>query len=597
MNTTPEITAEGRPKCLWPVANRPCVEYSIQRLKAARASEFIFCLTGAHQSAERVLRELGQRHNITCILQENIRGTAGALKGVVDRLRGTFILAHSANAFDGDIRPMLAAHSEGGAIMTVGGVRPAAYPVYNESLQRDPSGRVTGLSTSHWSEQEPVSLYPCGLYVMEPECLDVIPDGRYFDVKEQLVPHLVETGRNILSYELDGYWREIHTLNDYFHLNMDVLVGYFRSPHATGIRALCEDVEKQGPVNVDESAHMVGPVALGEGCTVDAGAQVFGPCVIGRGAHVGAGSVVSNSVVLADAEIGVGAYVHGSILAEKAHVGDGERLLGVSLLRGGSRTIRQAAYPTLQPAAPAGARRKPLRRIMKRVFDVAFSSVALVFAAPVLALVYVAVRLTSGRPVVYKDYRCTVGGRRFAMLKFRTMVPDADQLRPDLQARNESDGPTFKVSNDPRTTRLGALLRKVSLDELPQLFNVLKGDMSLVGPRPLRMDEMQYHRAWRDQRLSVVPGVTGPWQVASDNTRFHTWIAEDVGYVQRNSFWRDVWILALTILKLGRHGPQTSPPTAGGQGQPVQDSDPDEAPTVPGPPVPRVRVRQARLRR
>ncbi|MDP6107120.1 MAG: sugar phosphate nucleotidyltransferase [Candidatus Brocadiia bacterium] len=143
VNTTPEITADGWPKCLWPVANRPCVEYSLQRLKAAGATEFIFCLTGEHESSERVLRELGRRHNITCILQENIRGTAGALKDVVGRLRGTFILAHSANAFDGDVRPMIAAHREGGAIMTVGGVRPAAYPVYNERIQRDPSGRVT----------------------------------------------------------------------------------------------------------------------------------------------------------------------------------------------------------------------------------------------------------------------------------------------------------------------------------------------------------------------------------------------------------------------------------------------------------------------
>ncbi|MDP6107118.1 MAG: sugar transferase [Candidatus Brocadiia bacterium] len=234
----------------------------------------------------------------------------------------------------------------------------------------------------------------------------------------------------------------------------------------------------------------------------------------------------------------------------------------------------------LQPAAPIRTRRKPLRRIVKRAFDIAFSSIAIVFAAPILALIYVAVRLTSGRPVAYKDYRCTVGGRRFAMLKFRTMVPDADEFRPDLAARNESEGPTFKVSNDPRTTRLGALLRKVSLDELPRLFNVLKGNMSLVGPRPLRMDEMQYHRAWRDQGLSAVPGVTGPWQVASDNTRFHTCFSEDAGYVQRNSFWRDVWILALVILKLGRHGPQTSPPTASGQGQPVQNSEPDEAPTL-----------------
>ncbi|MDP6107119.1 MAG: NDP-sugar synthase [Candidatus Brocadiia bacterium] len=180
---------------------------------------------------------------------------------------------------------------------------------------------------------------------MEPECLDQIPDGRYFDVKEQLVPNLVEIGRNILSYELDGYWREIHTLDDYFHLNMDALIGYFRSPFTTHRRSPCERVERQEPASVDESVRMVGPVALGEGCTVNASAQVFGPCVIGGGAHVGAGSVVSNSVVLADSAIGVGTYVHGSILGERAHVGDGERLMGVSLLRGEAR-VRSGRPPT-----------------------------------------------------------------------------------------------------------------------------------------------------------------------------------------------------------------------------------------------------------
>jgi len=134
------------------------------------------------------------------------------------------------------------------------------------------------------------------------------------------------------------------------------------------------------------------------------------------------------------------------------------------------------------------------------------------------------------------------------MYKFRTMVEDAEKLQEQLRDNNIVNGPMFKMENDPRVTRTGVFLRKTSLDELPQLFNVLKGEMSLLGPRPLKMEEMAFSPSWRNIRLSVKPGITGLWQVeARSSGLFHEWIKYDIYYVKHDSLWMDITILFKTI--------------------------------------------------
>lgn len=139
------------------------------------------------------------------------------------------------------------------------------------------------------------------------------------------------------------------------------------------------------------------------------------------------------------------------------------------------------------------------------------------------------------------------------MIKLRTMVRDAEQLQETLADRNEVDGPMFKIGNDPRMTRVGRFLRRTRIDELPQLFNVLRGDMSLVGPRPLAMREMRSYPAWRDIRLSVKPGATGLWQVESSRKNtYQDWIAADVQYAEKQSLWLDLQILGRTLREVWR---------------------------------------------
>jgi lipopolysaccharide/colanic/teichoic acid biosynthesis glycosyltransferase len=190
-------------------------------------------------------------------------------------------------------------------------------------------------------------------------------------------------------------------------------------------------------------------------------------------------------------------------------------------------------------------------RVTKRCLDIAVGAVGLVVLAPLFLVIAAAIRLESPGPVLFRQRRCGRDGRDFSMVKFRTMDIDAEARKHELADRNEVSGPMFKIEKDPRATRVGALLRKTSLDELPQLWNVLRGEMSLVGPRPLAMDEMDWSPKWRDLRLKVKPGMTGLWQVEGRHVAgFEPWIEHDIAYVRNRSLRLDLRILLKTLTAL-----------------------------------------------
>lgn len=214
-----------------------------------------------------------------------------------------------------------------------------------------------------------------------------------------------------------------------------------------------------------------------------------------------------------------------------------------------------AAPPTRRPLFVVASEIKLLARsraarVAKRTIDLAGSAVGIVALAPVFAMTALAVKVTSPGPIFFVQDRCGLGGRVFRFYKFRTMVADAELQKAALEHLNEMQGPVFKIENDPRLTRLGAVLRKLSIDELPQFWNVLKGDMSLVGPRPPTPDEVEMYSSHQVQRLGVMPGITGVWQVSgrSDIADFDRWLALDLEYAATWSIWRDLVILAKTPL-------------------------------------------------
>jgi len=186
--------------------------------------------------------------------------------------------------------------------------------------------------------------------------------------------------------------------------------------------------------------------------------------------------------------------------------------------------------------------------LLKRALDTTLSALALAALAPVMAAVAIAVRMDSEGPVFYKAQRIGRKGRTFTCYKFRTMVQDADLLKAELEHMNERDGILFKIAKDPRITRLGSFLRKYSLDELPQFYNVLRGDMSLVGPRPPMAAEVEQYDLAHLRRLDVLPGITGLWQVeARQDPSFDSYISLDTAYVENWNLMMDLRILARTV--------------------------------------------------
>jgi lipopolysaccharide/colanic/teichoic acid biosynthesis glycosyltransferase len=186
----------------------------------------------------------------------------------------------------------------------------------------------------------------------------------------------------------------------------------------------------------------------------------------------------------------------------------------------------------------------------KRIFDVVVSAVLLVLLSPLLLPLSLLVKLTSPGPVLYRWKVVGKGGRPFCSYKFRSMVVEADQLKASLLKKNEMTGPVFKLSHDPRITPVGRWMRRYSLDELPQLYTVLIGEMSLVGPRPPLQSEYKHFTEYQKQKLTVKPGITCIWQISGRNSirDFDEWVSLDLQYIRDWSLWLDFSILAKTVL-------------------------------------------------
>ncbi|NMC37122.1 MAG: sugar transferase [Bacteroidales bacterium] len=192
---------------------------------------------------------------------------------------------------------------------------------------------------------------------------------------------------------------------------------------------------------------------------------------------------------------------------------------------------------------------KPFALAVKKFMDINFSVILLIILSPFMLIISLAIKLTSKGPIIYRQARVGLRGRQFNLYKFRTMVADADQIRKKLESQNEADGPVFKIKDDPRITKVGKFLRKTGLDELPQLLNVLKGEMSLIGPRPPLKSETEQYKRWQLRRLSVKPGLSCFWQIIPDrnSVKFEKWMEMDLAYIDNWSPRLDFIILLKTI--------------------------------------------------
>lgn len=185
---------------------------------------------------------------------------------------------------------------------------------------------------------------------------------------------------------------------------------------------------------------------------------------------------------------------------------------------------------------------------IKRFFDICLSAAALVVLSPLLLVIAILIYLEDKGPVIYRQTRIGKDGRAFKLYKFRSMCVDADEKLKDLQKLNERDGPVFKIKNDPRVTKVGKFIRKTCIDELPQLVNIIKGDMSIVGPRPPLPNEVEQYNSYQKQRLLVVPGLTCYWQIQKgEETTFDEWVELDLKYIKERSILLDFRLILLTF--------------------------------------------------
>ena len=297
---------------------------------------------------------------------------------------------------------------------------------------------------------------------------------------------------------------------------------------------------------VHESARLLGPVVVQDGACIEEKATLVGPTVVGAGARIGSDSVVAQCVVRSGAVVPPHSVWRHRLLPQDAGAAATQPALGTSY-----------DPSTVRPLGPDLHDRPPRLRVYP-VIKIALESVlavaALIVLLPLLLVVAALIKLESRGPVFFSDRREAKGGRNFDCLKFRTMQQGADAMQRALLARNEVDGPQFKLEKDPRLTRVGRWIRPCSVDELPQLINVARGQMSLVGPRPSPFRENQTCVPWREGRLSVRPGITGLWQVCRHDRAggdFHQWIHYDLLYVEHMSAMVDLKIVLATIATLG----------------------------------------------
>jgi len=193
-------------------------------------------------------------------------------------------------------------------------------------------------------------------------------------------------------------------------------------------------------------------------------------------------------------------------------------------------------------------KQKTIYRVVKRIMDVLCSVLAMIVLLPVFLITAVAIWIEDGGPVIYSQERNGINGKVFRMYKFRSMCRDAEKLHKNLLKSNEADGPVFKMKRDPRVTKVGRILRRTSIDELPQLINILRGDMSIVGPRPIVTYETERFNDYQKQRMAVKPGLTCYWQCRGRNDiPFDEWIELDLKYIKDECFWVDLKIVFKTV--------------------------------------------------
>jgi len=546
------------PKILLPLANRPLLHYQARVLAEAGVKRLVLCLNSG--MGPRVAEHLDSLpYSLEYLIKETSCGTGGSLKEVEDAIHGNAFWVLSGDLLlTANLAEMLAFHQEQRATATLGTLRVWEAPWEMERVEFDQDRRIKTIHRRHPAQEKRSTVRPAGLYLFQSEVLQSIPPVRYFDLKEQLFASLYRQGAPMRIWEIPGYSRNLSSIGDFFTANLDILKGRVPMPDQEKTPNPSDDNDK---AQISASAKVFAPTVLGSGSRIGDEAIIFGPSAIGSHCEIEPGVVINECVILNNARISQGARLHRCVISDGAVISSGTHLHEMVVMQSLQSPKEQTVSSlweqgTRHPGRVAGPLEwqtyaTPFCQKVKRFLDVIVAILGIIIAAPFMLFIALAIKLDSPGAIIFRQERCGLRGRNFTMYKFRTMVKNSEELKPGLKDLNEVDGPMFKIILDPRITRVGRILRDTCLDELPQLYNVFKGDMSLVGPRPLSMEEMRYNPKWRDARLSVRPGMSGLWQVeAHSRLFFNDWLINDLEYVKQCSLGLDLKILLKTIKKV-----------------------------------------------
>lgn len=534
------------PKFILPVCNCPLYQYWARILGLAGVEEMIICVNAEHETLVAGHLALAPPP-LNYRIRKTALGTGGSLKEVAEDIRGdSFWVVSGDLLVQTDLALMQSFHQQHQAMATVGAVKIDPEPAKMGRVELDGDRKVRAIHRVHPFQEKRSCLKPAGLYLFASGILDLIPPDSYFDLKEQLFPVLYHLHATTVCWEIPGYCQNLVSPDDYFQVNRDIIL---KRVFFDGVQGLPEDFAASNPApGINPASTLVPPYSIGAGCRIAEGVLILGPAVIGPACEIQAGAVINGSVILGNAVIEPMARVDHCLVGAAAVIAEGEEIREQTVVAAASsnpgKKSRGVIFGNIEWQVPACR----FYLVTKRVIDIVVSALFLVLFSPVMLAVALAIKFDSPGPVFFRQVRCGRHGRDFLMYKFRSMVKDSEDLKRELHAFNEVDGPMFKIMADPRITRVGKILRDTNLDEIPQLWNVLKGDMSLVGPRPLSMEEMRFNPKWRDCRLAVPPGVTGLWQAkAHDKVFFSDWIRYDIEYVNHCSLWFDLKIIFLTV--------------------------------------------------
>lgn len=440
-----------------------------------------------------------------------------------------------------DLRQAITLHRATRADVTVFDVqqqRPQR--IYDEKLRVDADGHVARVDR-HYAAAPPSGMENANWPAVM--CLSPVAMRRLIDTS---LPHRLEewpnmmlrVGLRLAGATLPGRAYDLNDADQARELADELLRHHSDWISRAGALTPSEDYPKvwMGQhVTVGKNVEIIGPVVLGDNVHVGDNAVIVGPAAVGTSSRVGAGAMLRRRVLPPESLF---------------HAKPDASIDGNQLPRRTRERIRLQSVLEASSVPKFGGHRYAAYLAAKRAMDVvgaAFFLACTLWWFPVVAL---AIKLNSPGPVFYGHQRQGRGGKNFKCWKFRTMVQNAEQIKDQIRDKNEVDGPQFKITNDPRIFTVGKWLRKLNIDEWPQFWNVLKGEMSLVGPRPSPEKENQMCPAWREARLSVRPGVTGLWQVSrqrGQETDFQEWIYYDVQYVKKQSIKLDLKILLKTF--------------------------------------------------